>query len=62
MEGVLKQKDEKVFWQKTERIINDRRRLHNYELESLSFPVKIIQITKERRTGHVEQAARMGEG
>jgi hypothetical protein len=62
MDGVLKQQDGKVFWHKTERIINGRRRLHKYELDNLSFPVRMIKIMKERRMGHVEQAARMGEG
>jgi len=62
MEGVLKQQDGKVFWHKAERIINGRRRLHKYELDNLSFPLKIIEIMKERRMGHEEQAARMGQG
>jgi hypothetical protein len=62
MEGVLKQQDGKVFWHKTERIINDRRRLHKYELDNLSFPVKIIKIMKEKRMGHMKQTTRMGEG
>jgi hypothetical protein len=61
MGGVLKQQDGKVIWHKTERIIKGRRRLHKYELENLSFPVMIIKIVRERRMGHVEQAARMGE-
>jgi hypothetical protein len=62
MEGVLKEQDGEVFWHKTERKINDRRRLHKYELDNLNFPLKIIKIMKERRMGYAEQAARMWEG
>jgi hypothetical protein len=51
MEVVLKQQDGKVFWHKTEGIINGMRRLHKYELDHLSFPVKIIKIMKKRRMG-----------
>jgi predicted metal-dependent hydrolase len=62
IEGVLKQQDEELFWHKTERIINVRRRLHKYELDNLSFLVQIIKNMKERRMGLLEQVARMGKG
>jgi hypothetical protein len=40
MEGVLKQQEGKVFWQKTERIINGRNRLNKYELDNFKFSLK----------------------